>query len=121
VPHGKKNVPKSTFCVDKMRHMALYYCRKVCHVAHLTTNNTRTMIVAIHKNTPEGRALTAAAELVGIDASDLLAGICINATRRARRTAAAYQQPAAPTQQPAPVPEPPQPKAAPSSGMFDLA
>ena len=89
----------------------------MCQMAHKTTKST-VMIVSIHKNTPEGRALTAAAELVGIDPADLLSGICINATRRARHaTTPVANTPAQPTPTPTPAPAP---TAAPSAGLFDF-
>lgn len=80
------------------------------------------MIVSIHKDTPEGRALTAAAELIGIDPADLLSGICINATRRARRstTPTAATAPATAPTGTAELPRTETPAPAPSAGLFNL-
>lgn len=70
------------------------------------------MNISIRKNSAEGKALTQVAEYIGIDPADLLAGICINATRRANRATyqqnaqdppAANQQTAASTRKPAPT------------------
>jgi hypothetical protein len=80
------------------------------------------MQIIISDKSPVYAKLVSLGNSLALDPSLLAAGMC-HAALNAHGTpaAAAYQQPAAPTQQPAPVPEPPQPKAAPSSGMFDLA
>ena len=77
------------------------------------------MNISIRKNSAEGKALTQAADYIGIDPADLLAGICINATRRARLT-----QPAADTAAKLPTinkqPASTTRKPAPSAGLFNM-
>lgn len=91
----------------------------MCHMAHQTTKKSN-MNISISKHSAEGRALTNLAELIGIDPADLLAGICINATRRAKLTQpAATQAPAAaPTAQSTTQTAPRKP--APSAGLFNM-
>lgn len=74
--------------------------------------------ISIRKDSPAGKAIIAAADYTGISAADLLAGICINATRRAKLTQTSATP--SPTQPELPLPQPPAPKAAPTAGMFDL-
>ena len=64
----------------------------------------------------EGKALTQVAEYIGIDPADLLAGICINATRRANRAQQTAQAPPAANQQTAASTR----KPAPTAGLFNI-
>lgn len=77
--------------------------------------------ISIRKNSPEGQLLCDAAETLGLDPASLLAGICINATRRRRKPAPQPSPAAEQPELPLTMPKQPQPKAAPSSGMFDIA
>lgn len=77
--------------------------------------------ISIRKNSPEGQLLCDVAEFLGIDPASLLAGICINATRKRKNTTQPSQSAQAPSQQPELPLELPAPAAAPSAGMFDIA
>lgn len=74
--------------------MAIYFPQQVPKGTPKTMST-----VSIRKSSPEGQRLCAAADALGIDPASLLAGICINATRRARRS----------TPQPEPAAAAPQP------------
>lgn len=97
-----------------MRH---YINAATCATWH-TKPQKSNMNISISKNSAEGRALTNLAELIGIDPADLLAGICINATRRAKQPAATQAPAAAPTAQSTTQPAPRKP--APSAGLFNM-
>jgi hypothetical protein len=78
--------------------------------------------ISIRKNSQEGQLLCDVAEFLGIDPASLLAGICINATRKRKNTTTQPSQPAVPPSQQPELPLGlPAPAAAPSAGMFDIA
>lgn len=79
------------------------------------------MNISIRKNSQEGQVLTQLADLIGIDPADLLAGICINATRRHQRSAQHAGQPAAaPVENTTETAAEPARKPAPSAGLFNI-
>lgn len=109
--------------LDKRCRMAIYFPCNCAKWHAIQAMNT----ISIRKNSHEGQLLCDVAEFLGIDPASLLAGICINATRKRKTTTQPSQSAQAPSQQPElplelpPAPEPPQPAAAPSAGMFDIA
>lgn len=78
------------------------------------------MNISIRKNSQEGQVLTQLADLIGIDPADLLAGICINATRRAKHSQPAGTPAAAPVENTTETAAEPARKPAPSAGLFNI-